>query len=169
MRYRFSMGCPVSKSSSVRDTPSMKLSPRRCTPSSEATSNRAKTGASRSAPGAGTPAGDFWKRSGQHEPRRVPGHGAPSSKSSSMGHKPFNKAVPTRAATGTNRSVPGAGIPTGDFWKRSGQREPRRGPGHGARSCSEVVFCQIGMPERSRLSAGADIRTKLSSEEDYRV
>ena len=25
----------------------------------------------------GTPTGDFWKRSGQHEPRRVPGHGAP--------------------------------------------------------------------------------------------
>ena len=169
MRYRFSMGCPVSKSSSVRDTPSMKLSPRRCTPSSEATSNRAKTGASRSAPGAGTPAGDFWKRSGQHEPRRVPGHGAALSKSSSMGHKPFNKAVPTRAATGTNRSAPGAATPTGDFWKRSGQHEPRRVPGHGARSCSEVVFCQIRMPERSRLPSGADITTKLSSEEDYRV
>ena len=116
LRYRFSMGCPASKSSSVRDTLSMKLSSRRCTPSSEATSNRATTGTSRSAPGAGTPAGDFWKRSGQHEPRRVPGHGAPSSKSSSMRHKPFNKAVPTRAATGTNRSAPGAGTPA----RRSG-------------------------------------------------
>ena len=169
MRYRFSMGCPVSKSSSVRDTPSMKLSPRRCTPSSEATSNRAKTGASRSAPGAGTPAGDFWKRSGQHEPRRVPGHGAPSSKSSSKRRRSVNEAVPTRITPDTNRSAPGAGAHTGDFWKRSGQHEPRRVPGHGARSCSEVVFCQIRMPERSRLPSGADITTKLSSEEDYRV
>ena len=60
-------------------------------------------------------------------------------------------------------------VPPQALWKRSGQHEPRRVPGHGARSCSEVVFCQIGMLERRRLSAGADIRTKLLSEEDYRV
>ena len=58
---------------------------------------------------------------------------------SSQRRRPVNEAVPTRATPDTNRSAPGAGTPTGDFWKRSGQHEPRRVPGHGAPSI-EVVF-----------------------------
>ena len=111
------------------------------TPSNEAVLTRATPDRNRSAPGAGTPTGDFWKRSGQHEPRRVPGHGAPSSKSSSQRRRPVNEAVPTRITPDMNRSAPGAGAPTGDFWKRSGQHEPRRVPGHGAPPI-EVVFHQ---------------------------
>ena len=174
----------LSKPSSQRRTPFNKDNPNRATPDRN-----------RSAPGAGTPTGDFWKRSGQHEPRRVPGHGAPpigvvfhwahtfqrsrphqsdtrqepkrtgsgcphrrsgseadsmsrggypvagrpSSKSSSIGHIRSNEAALTRATTDRNRSAPGAGAPTGDFWERSGQHEPRRVPGHGA-PFIEVVF-----------------------------
>ncbi len=177
----------LSKPSSQRRMPSNKDNP-----------NRAATDTNRSAPGAGAPTGDFWERSGQHEPRRVPGHGAlpievvfqkaqarqrsrshqndtrhepkrpgsgyphrrsgseadsmsrggypvtghPSSKSSSIGHTPSNEAVPTRITPDTNQSAPGAGTPTGDFWKRSGQHEPRRVPGHGAPSI-EVVFQRL--------------------------
>ena len=67
--------------------------------------------------------------------------GRPSSKSSSIGHIRSNEAALTRATPDRNRSAPGAGTPTGDFWKRSGQHEPRRVPGHGAPSI-EVVFRQ---------------------------
>ena len=92
------------------------------TPSNEAALTRATPDANRSAPGAGAPTGDFWKRSGQHEPRRVPGHGHPSSKSSSVGHIPsneavfhqaqaFNEVVLTRTTPDTNQSAPGAGYP----------------------------------------------------------
>ena len=42
-----------------------------------------------------------------------------------------NEAVPIRIAPDMNQSAPGAGAPTGDFWKRSGQYEPRRVPAHG--------------------------------------
>ena len=60
--------------------------------------------------------------------------GRASSKSSSIGHTPSNEAILTRATPDRNQSAPGAGTPTGDFWKRSGQHEPRRVPGHGAPS-----------------------------------
>ena len=136
----FSIGRPASKSSSVRGMPSAKLSSKRSCSSNEVTLIRETDDTQRSAPGAGTPTGDFWKRSGQHEPRRVPGRGAPPpSKSSSIGHTSSNEAALTREATDTNRSAPGAGTPTGDFWKRSGQHEPRRVPGRGA-PLIEVVF-----------------------------
>ena len=55
----------------------------------------------------------LWERSGQHEPRRVPGHGAPSSELSSIGHIRSNEAALTRATTDTNQSAPGTGAPTG--------------------------------------------------------
>ena len=78
--------------------------------------------------------------------------GRPSSESSSVGHIPsneavfhqaqaFNEAVLTRTTPDRNQSAPGAGTPTGDFWKRSGQHEPRRVPGHGAPPI-EAVFHQ---------------------------
>ena len=130
----------LSKPSSQRRMPSNKDNP-----------NRAATDTNRSAPGAGTPTGDFWKRSGQHEPRRVPGHGAPSSKSSSQRCRPVNEAFPTRTTPDRNQSAPGTGAPTGDFWERSGQHEPRRVPGRGvppieavfhqAQAFNEAVFC----------------------------
>ncbi len=123
-------GAPSSKSSSQRRRPVNEAVPTRITPDRN-----------QSAPGADAPTGDFWKRSGQHEPRRVPGHGAPSSKSSSKRRRPVNEAVPTRITPDMNQSAPGAGTPTGDFWKRSGQHEPRMVPGHGAPSI-EVVFRQ---------------------------
>ena len=76
--------------------------------------------------------------------------GRPSSESSSVGHIPsneavfhqaqaFNEVVLTRTTPDRNQSAPGAGTPTGDFWKRSGQHEPRRVPGHGAPPI-EAVF-----------------------------
>ena len=75
-----------------------------------------------------------------------------SSKSSSIGHIRSNEAALTRATTDTDRSAPGAGAPTGDFWKRSGQHEPRRVPApgapfieavfHQAQAFNEAVFCQ---------------------------
>ena len=78
--------------------------------------------------------------------------GRPSSESSSVGHIPsneavfhqaqaFNEVVLTRTTPDRNQSAPGAGTPTGDFWKRSGQHEPRRVPGHGAPPI-EAVFHQ---------------------------
>ena len=137
--------------------------------SNEAVLTRATPDMNQSAPGVGTPTGDFWKRSGQHEPRMVPGHGAPLIKAVFQKVQVLQRSHPDQSDNRHEPKRSGSGYPTGGFWKRSGQHEPRRGPGHGARSCSEVVFCQIGMPERSRLSAGADIRTKLPSEEDYRV
>ena len=60
-----------------------------------------------------------------------------------------NEAVPIRIAPDMNQSAPGAGAPTGDFWKRSGQHEPRRVPGHGA-PLIEVVFHWAHTFQRSR-------------------
>ena len=71
------------------------------------------------------------------------------SKPSSQRRMPSNKNNPNRAATNTNRSAPGAGAPTGDFWKRSGQHEPRRVPGRGA-PLIEVVFHWAHTFQRSR-------------------
>ena len=70
-------------------------------------------------------------------------------KSSSIGHTPSNEAVLTRATPDRNRSAPGAGAPTGDFWERSGQHEPRRVPGRGA-PLIEVVFHWAHTFQRSR-------------------
>ena len=67
---------------------------------------------------------------------------------SSQRRRPVNEAVPTRATPDTNRSAPGAGTPTGDFWKRSGQHEPRRVPGCGA-PFVEVVFQKAQVLQRS--------------------
>ena len=75
--------------------------------------------------------------------------GRPSSKSSSIGHTPSNEAVLTRTTFDTNQNSPGAGTPTGDFWKRSGQHEPRRVPGHGA-PLIEVVFHWAHTFQRNR-------------------
>ena len=68
---------------------------------------------------------------------------------SSQRRRPVNEAVPTRTTPDTNQSAPGAGTPTGDFWKRSGQHEPRRVPGHGA-PLIEVVFQKAQARQRSR-------------------
>ena len=57
-------------------------------------------------------------------------------------------------ATNTNRSAPGPGTPTGDFWKRSGQHEPRRVPDHGAPPI-EVVLQQVNTYRRNHLPSGA--------------
>ena len=70
-------------------------------------------------------------------------------KSPFIGHTPSNEAALTRATPDANRSAPGAGAPTGDFWKRSGQHEPRRVPGHGA-PFVEVVFQKAQARQRSR-------------------
>ena len=80
--------------------------------------------------------------------------GRPSSKSSSIGHIRSNEAALTRATPDRNRSAPGAGTPTGDFWKRSGQHEPRRVPGHGAPSI-EVVFHQTHAVSEAAPSVGS--------------
>ena len=146
----------LSKPSSQRRMPSNKDNP-----------NRAATDTNRSAPGAGAPTGDFWERSGQHEPRRVPGHGAPSSKSSSKRRRPVNEAVPTRITPDTNQSAPGAGPPTGDFWKRSGQHEPRRVPGRGAPLIG-VVFRWAHTFQRSRLSSGTGFQRSRPHQNDTR-
>ena len=75
------------------------------------------------------------------------------SKPSFKWRRPVNEAVLTRTTTDTNRSAPGAGTPTGDFWERSGQHEPRRVPGHGA-PLIEVVFRWTHTFQRSRLPSG---------------
>ena len=147
----FSIGCPASKSSSVGHIPSNEAVFHQAQAFNEVVLTRTTPDRNQSAPGAGTPTGDFWKRSGQHEPRRVPGHGAPSSKSSSQRCRPVNEAFPTRTTPDRNQSAPGAGAPTGDFWERSGQHEPRRVPGRGvppieavfhqAQAFNEAVFC----------------------------
>ena len=73
---------------------------------------------------------------------------------SSQRRRPVNEAVPTRATPDRNRSAPGAGAPTGDFWERSGQHEPRRVPGRGA-PLIEVVFQKAQARQRSRPSVGS--------------
>ena len=73
---------------------------------------------------------------------------------SSQRRRPVNEAVPTRATPDTNQSAPGAGAPTGDFWERSGQHEPRRVPGRGA-PLIEVVFQKAQARQRSRPSVGS--------------
>ena len=65
--------------------------------------------------------------------------GRPLSKSSSKRRRSFNEVTLIRETTDRNQSAPGAGPPTGDFWKRSGQHEPRRVPGHGA-PLIEAIF-----------------------------
>ena len=57
-------------------------------------------------------------------------------------------------ATNTNQSAPGLGTSTGDFWKRSGQHEPRKVSGHGA-PFIEAVFQQANAYQRSRYSSDA--------------
>ena len=71
------------------------------------------------------------------------------SKPSFKWRRSVNEAVLTRTTTDTNQSAPGAGAPTGDFWKRSGQHEPRRVPGHGAPLIG-VVFHWAHTFQRSR-------------------
>ena len=110
------------------------------TPSNEAVLTRATPDMNQSAPGVGTPTGDFWKRSGQHEPRRVPGHGAPLIEAVFQKVQVLQRSHPDQSDNRHEPKRSGSGYPTGDFWKRSGQHEPRRVPAHGARSCSEVVF-----------------------------
>ena len=56
--------------------------------------------------------------------------------------------------TNTNQSASGLGTSTGDFWKRSGQHEPRKVPGHGA-PFIEAVFQQANTYQRSRYSSDA--------------
>ena len=66
------------------------------------------------------PQRDFWKRSGQHEPRKVPGL---------PGRSPSKALHPTRAQPSPSES-PGSRVPPQrDFWERSGQHEPRKAPG----------------------------------------
>ena len=100
----------------------------------------------------GTPTGDFWKRSEQHEPRRVPGHGAPlievvfrwthtfqrSRLSSGTG---FQRSRPHQNDTRHEPKRTGSGVPPQALWERSGQHEPRRVPGRGAPPV-EAVFHQ---------------------------
>ena len=57
-------------------------------------------------------------------------------------------------ATNINQSAPGLGTSTGDFWKRSGQHEPRRVPDHGAPPI-EVVLQQVNTYRRNHLPSGA--------------
>ena len=80
--------------------------------------------------------------------------GRPPSELSSIGHTPSNEAVLTRATPDRNQSAPGTGAPTGDFWERSGQHEPRRVPGHGAPSI-EVVFHQTHAVSEAAPSVGS--------------
>ena len=88
-------------------------------------------------------------------------------KSPFIGHTPSNEAVLTRAATDKNQSAPGAGAPTGDFWKRSGQHEPRRVPGRGA-PLIEIVFRWTHTFQRSGLSSGTGFQRSRPHQNDTR-
>ena len=116
--------------------------------SNEAVLTRATPDRNQSAPGAGAPTGDFWERSGQHEPRRVPGHGAPPSKSSSKRRRPVNEAVPTRITPDRNQSAPGAGTPTGALEAKRTARAEEGTRSRGA--LIEVVFQKEQARQRSR-------------------
>ena len=64
------------------------------------------------------PQRDFWKRSGQHEPRKVPGSRGALHRRHFIQPGHSHHLLKAREA----------GASTGDFWKRSGQHEPRKVP-----------------------------------------
>ena len=145
----FSIGCPASKSSSVRGMPSAKLSSKRSCSSNRSHPDQSETRQEPKRTGSGCP----HRRSGSEADSMsrggYPVTGRPPSKSSSIGHIRSNEAALTRTTPDTNLSAPGAGAPTGDFWKRSGQHEPRRVPGRGAPLIG-VVFRWAHTFQRSR-------------------
>ena len=68
-------------------------SSQRCTPPTKTTQTERQPTRTEAHRERGTPTGDFWKRSEQHEPRRVPGHGAPPIEAVFHQAQAFNEAV----------------------------------------------------------------------------
>ncbi len=63
--------------------------------------------------------------------------------------RPSTKPSATRTTPDISLSAPGRGASTGDFWKRSGQHEPRKAPRHGA-PFNEAVCNQDPAPKPHR-------------------